>query len=172
MAEKPDAIIVAVGAVPARPSIPGINDEKVLNVLDVDSGRKKVSGKVGVCGGGISGCESAVALAMEGCQVTIVDQIPADKFASGMPHITRNMLLALLKDYNITVLGEHIVRSFAEDGVHIEDKAWNNKVLEADFVVEAFGMKRNTAASDPFFRAHSRCLLCWRLRGCTQHQDG
>jgi 2,4-dienoyl-CoA reductase-like NADH-dependent reductase (Old Yellow Enzyme family)/thioredoxin reductase len=150
MTEKPDAIVVAVGAVPARPPIPGLDSENVFNVLDVDSGRQKVSGRVVVCGGGISGCESALALAMAGCEVTIVDQIPAEDFAPGMPHITRNMLLTLLKDYKINLLGKHLVRSIDQDGVHVEDKAWNNKVIEAGYVVEAFGMKRNPVA-DLFF---------------------
>jgi len=150
MAEKPEAIVVAVGAVPARPPIPGINNANVFNVLEVDSGRQKVSGRVVVCGGGVSGCESALALAMEGCEVTVVDCIPAKDFASGMAHITRNMLLALLQDYNVTVLGEHLVRAIDQDGVHVEDKCWNNKVLRADYVVEAFGMKRNPAI-DIFF---------------------
>ena len=71
MAEKPDAIIVAVGSVPVVPPIPGIDKEKVVHVLDVDSGRKKVSGKVVVCGGGLSGMESALALGMDQGRATI-----------------------------------------------------------------------------------------------------
>lgn len=52
--------------------------------------------------------------------------------------------------HKITVLDEHIVRSIAEDGVHVKDKAWRNKVLEADYIVEAFGIKRNPTI-DRFF---------------------
>lgn len=58
---------------------PGLDRDNVYGVRDVDSGRKKVSGKVVVCGGGASGCESALALAMEGCEVTLVDRVPVDR---------------------------------------------------------------------------------------------
>lgn len=148
MAEAPDAIVVAVGSSPVRPDIPGMDRENVFNVIDVDAGRRKVSNKVVVCGGGVSGCESALALAMEGCQVTVVDMIPAEAFAAGLMDITRKNLLSLLADYNVELIGEYIVRSVDENGVHIEDKNWQYKLLEADFVVESFGMKSNRELGD------------------------
>ncbi len=111
MKENPDAIIVAVGAKPARPPIPGIDGPGVVSVLDVDSGRKKISGKIVVCGGGLSGCESALALAMEGCDVTVVDMIPEDEFAGGVMDITREMLLWLMREHNVKKIGGHIIRS-------------------------------------------------------------
>jgi 2,4-dienoyl-CoA reductase-like NADH-dependent reductase (Old Yellow Enzyme family)/thioredoxin reductase len=150
MAENPDAIVVAVGASPAHPPIQGIDSPNVFNVLDVDSGRKKVSGKVVVCGGGLSGCESALALAMEGCDVTIVDIIPEDQFASGMSELTRGMLLMLLQENKVKKIGDHIVRSIDKDGVHIEGRDWTYQTLEADYIVDAMGMKSNSALADRF----------------------
>lgn len=150
MAEKPDAIVVAVGSSPARPPIPGLDNENVCSVLDVDSGRKKVSGKVVVCGGGVSGCESALALAMEGCEVTVVDMIPADRFAMDITHITRVMLLTLMSKHNVRLIGDHLIRSIDRDGVHIEGRDWEYTTLEADYVVEALGMKSNRSLADSF----------------------
>ncbi len=150
MAEQPDAIVVAVGSEPVKPPIPGLDRKNVVSVLDVDSGRVKVSGKVVVCGGGLSGCESGLQLAMEGCEVTIVDQIPEDGFASGVMDITRNMLLMLLRDNHVKLVGGHIVRSVDDAGVHVEGKDWKYQTLEADYVVEAFGMKARTAVADQF----------------------
>ncbi|NLL52173.1 MAG: FAD-dependent oxidoreductase [Peptococcaceae bacterium] len=149
-AEHPDVIIIASGSVPLKPPVPGLNLKNVYNVLDVDSGRAKLSGRIVVCGGGLSGCESALQLAMDGCEVTIVDQIEEQDFASGLHPITRQMLLYLLEEYKITKLGRHIVRSITKEGVAVEDKDWNQKTLPADYVVEAFGMKSNTAAIEPF----------------------
>jgi 2,4-dienoyl-CoA reductase-like NADH-dependent reductase (Old Yellow Enzyme family) len=123
MAEEPDAIVVACGSYPVRPDIPGIDNDNVFNVLDVDSGRRRLSGRVVVCGGGISGCESALGLALEGCEVTVVDMIPEDRFAEGVMEITRSMLLSLLNDHNVKLIGDHIVRSIDDEGVHIEGKA-------------------------------------------------
>lgn len=150
MAEDPDAIVIAVGASPLKAPIPGIDRENVFNVIDVDSGRKKVSGKVVVCGGGISGCESALSLAMEGCDVTIIDQLPQDEFATGMARMTRRNLLYLLDEYKVRQLGSHIIRSIDEDGVIAEDSKWKFSKLEADFIVDALGMRSNTEIADKF----------------------
>jgi 2,4-dienoyl-CoA reductase-like NADH-dependent reductase (Old Yellow Enzyme family)/thioredoxin reductase len=150
MAEKPDAIVVACGSYPVLPEIPGIRNPNVFNVLDVDAGRVKLSGKVVVCGGGISGCESALGLALEGCSVTVVDMIPETRFAEGVMDITRTMLLSLLHDNHVTFIGDHIVRSIDENGVHIEGRDWSCKTLEADFVVESFGMASDRETADLF----------------------
>ncbi len=147
MAENPDAIVVATGSVPARPPIPGLDRENVHNVLDVDSGRVKIpGGKVVVCGGGLSGCESALQLAMDGCDVTVVDMIDENDFASGIHSITREMLLMLMNDYNVKKIGGHIVRSIDEKSVTVEGKDWKYQTLEADYVVDAFGMVKNPVA--------------------------
>ena len=151
MAENPDAIIVAVGSVPVNPPIPGLDKDKVVSVLDVDSGRKKISGKIVVCGGGVSGCESGLALAMEGNEVTIIDMIPADTFAGGMARITRNMLLYLLKENKVKLIGDHLVREITDKGVRIEGKDWKYQEIEADWVVNCFGIKPNEEAKKPFF---------------------
>jgi 2-enoate reductase len=148
MAENPDVIVVASGSSPARPPIPGIDNPKVVNVLDVDSGRKKLSGKVLVCGGGVSGCESGLALAMEGCEVTIVDMIPVSEFASDVMDLTRKNLFHLLKEYKVKLVGERLVRSIDDQGVVVEGKDWKYETLEADYVVEALGMKSNNALAE------------------------
>ncbi|UWG95535.1 FAD-dependent oxidoreductase [Dehalobacter sp. DCM] len=152
MAENPDAIIVAVGASPAHPPIPGLDNANVYNVLDVDSGRKKVSGNVVVCGGGISGCESALALAMEGCNVTIVDILPVDQFASNVIGMITNIVLTKLKENNIKLIGNHLVRKIDDQGVLIEGKDWSYQTLEADYVVDALGMKPNKELADSFIK--------------------
>jgi pyruvate/2-oxoglutarate dehydrogenase complex dihydrolipoamide dehydrogenase (E3) component len=112
--------------------------------LDVDSGRVKLSGRIVVCGGGLSGCESALQLAMDGCEVTIVDQIEEKDFASGLHPITRGMLLYLLDQYGIKKLGGHIVRSLGKDGASLEDTYCNRQTLAAPYFFEAFGMKSKT----------------------------
>lgn len=143
MAENPDAIIVAVGSVPVQPPIKGIDGPNVKGVLDVDSGREKVSGKIVVCGGGLSGMESALALAMEGCQVTVVDMIPEEKFAADANVCLKGMLLKLLDDYQVTLIGDSLVREVGDGYVMIEGKDWKYTKLEADYVVNALGMRPN-----------------------------
>ncbi|MDR0838959.1 MAG: FAD-dependent oxidoreductase [Oscillospiraceae bacterium] len=152
LAEAPDAIIVAVGAVPARPPIPGIDGKNVYNVIDVDSGRVTIpkGSRVVVCGGGLSGCESAIALAMEGNTVTVVDMIPVSEFASGVHDLVKSMIEMLLEQHGVTLIGEHLVREIG-DKVKIEGKDWSFAELDADYVVDAFGMKKNQPMIDRFF---------------------
>lgn len=151
LAEKPDTIMLACGSTLFTPRIPGIDRDNVVSVLDADSGRKKISGNIVVCGGGVSGCESALALAMEGNKVTVVDQLPVESFANGQPGITRSMLLMLLNDNeNITLIGDHLIKSIAEDGVTIAGRNWTEKTIPADYVVSAFGMRPRQDVIDEF----------------------
>ena len=80
---NPDVVFVATGADRFMPPIPGIDRENIHHVLDVDTGRVKVGDTVVVCGGGLSGMESALELSNEGKKVTVVDMIPVEEFAQG-----------------------------------------------------------------------------------------
>ena len=53
--EKPDVVVIATGSSAINVPIPGIEGKNVKKVLDVDSGREKVSGRIVICGGGVCG---------------------------------------------------------------------------------------------------------------------
>ena len=116
LAEKPDAVFVAAGGRIAVPRIPGIDRPYVKGVLDMDNRRCAVGENVVVCGGGVSGLECALSLALDGKKVTVVDQIEAADFAKGLANITRTMLLTLLKDNSVRLLGGRRVTEFRDDG--------------------------------------------------------
>ena len=87
--------------------------------------------------------ECALGLAMEGKRVTVVDMIPAERFAhEATPH-TRGMLLSLLDSYGVEKVGDSRVCAFCDEGVEIEDRNWRKRILKADNAVTAFGMKKN-----------------------------
>ena len=144
-AENPDAIFIAVGSDPVKLPIPGLDAANVAGVLDVDCGRVVPTGKVVVCGGGVSGCECALGLAMDGCEVKVVDMIPDDKFATGLAGITRNMLYMLMGDHNVELLGDRRVAAIEEGGVRVINAEGAEEFIEADYVVDAFGMRPRTA---------------------------
>ncbi|MEE9418110.1 MAG: FAD-dependent oxidoreductase, partial [Desulfatiglandaceae bacterium] len=70
---KPDAVIVATGATPIMPQIPGMKKGRVLTAVDLLLGKKESGDKVLVLGGGLIGCETAAYLARAGKKVTIVE---------------------------------------------------------------------------------------------------
>ncbi|MGI6216779.1 MAG: FAD-dependent oxidoreductase [Coriobacteriales bacterium] len=142
MAENPDAIVVATGGSLINPPIPGNDRQNVISVIDADTGKFDFAGKrVVVCGAGASGCESALDIAMRGGNVTLVDQIPAESFAKDMTHITRGMLLALLKQNGIELMGDTIVREFEDGAVKVEGRDWKVRSIECDYAVKAFGVR-------------------------------
>ncbi len=75
LAEAPDALIIAVGSDPLVPEIPGIHGKNVVLAQDVDMGLP-VGEKVVLIGAGLTGTETAVALAEAGHSVTVIDMLP------------------------------------------------------------------------------------------------
>ena len=68
----PDSVIVAIGASPLIPDIPGIKGKNVLTFQQVLAGKKKAGNKVIVMGGGYVGCETCFYLAELGADITLV----------------------------------------------------------------------------------------------------
>jgi pyruvate/2-oxoglutarate dehydrogenase complex dihydrolipoamide dehydrogenase (E3) component len=121
-------------------------------VLDVDAEKVKIPGgsKVVVCGGGLSGTESALSLAMAGCEVKVVDMLPQESFAQGGHIIARNALMHLLGEHKVELIDEHLVRAIEGNKVQIEGKDWSYRSLEADYVVKAFGVKSDEETNARF----------------------
>ncbi len=77
-----DAIVLATGAEPSRPDLPGLNDPRVQTLRErPDSERIASRAQPGaqtvVLGTGFIGCELAASLALRGAHVTLVGQEPA-----------------------------------------------------------------------------------------------
>ena len=140
---EPDAVFIATGADRLTLPIPGIDRPNVHHVLDVDTGRCEVGENVVVCGGGLSGTESALQLAMDGKKVTVVDMLQADQFARDHSPSPRGMLLQLLEQYGVTLIGGVRVCEITDEGVTIMAENGSKTTLHCDDVVAAFGMKKN-----------------------------
>ena len=138
---NPDAVIVASGSTYVHPNIPGIDHDKVKIVSDVENHRVPVGEQVVVCGGGIVGLECAVMLGMEGKQVTVIDQIPLEKFADGMPVFNHIELNHQLEQYGVTLVGGQRITAFTENGVETVDASGEKQTFAGDTYVLALGVK-------------------------------
>ena len=138
---NPDAVIVASGSTYVHPNIPGIDLDKVKNVSDVENHRVPVGEHVVVCGGGIVGLECAVMLGMEGKQVTVIDQIPLEKFADGMPVFNHIELNYQLEKYGVTLVGGQKITAFGETGVETVDASGEKQTFAGDTYVLALGVR-------------------------------
>ena len=138
--EAPDALIIAIGANPIIPPIKGIDGANVKEVSAVDRGEAETGKNVVVCGGGMSGTECALGLAMEGKNVTLVDMLPEDLFYNDIPRV-RLTITRLLNENNVKIMPECTVQEFAPDGVIIKNAAGETVKLDCDTAVVAFGVK-------------------------------
>ena len=139
-AEKPDAIIVATGATPLMPRIPGIDGSHVATAEDVLLGNVTVhSGPVVVCGGGEVGGEVAQFVAESHPDVTILEMQP--DILNDMMVFTRRCLLSYLKDAQVRVLTHAKVQKIEDDKVTYLDQAGQSVSLPATTVISAFGYR-------------------------------
>lgn len=139
-------IIVATGANGFVPRIKGVDNSKVLEVIDAHTGdQNRIGQRVLVAGGGPSGCDCAIELAMEGKAVTIVEMV--DKLYPTGTIDNRFSVLRRVKEENISVMTGTKVVEFNEKGAVVENEDGVQE-LEADTIIVAMGTRPNTEIAD------------------------
>ncbi len=147
----PDVLIVAVGASPVVPPIPGLKaaggglGENVIVANDLYQKRDLVGQKVAVLGGGLVGCETAVHLAREGHDVTVVEMLGELCPDANGRH--RPLLIAEL-DKTVTARTGLRGARVEKNGLVCTDGDGNEVLIEADTVVVAVGQRANRATAD------------------------
>lgn len=136
--EKPEVLIIATGATPMVPEIPGIEKNLVATVVDLLLGKKEAGENVVLAGGGVIGCEVGLHLAQKGKKVTIVEM--TENLASGIFESNRRDLLQLLTKYGVDLLTGTSILEITDDGAVVSDKS-GTRTLKADTVVLALGLK-------------------------------
>jgi 2-enoate reductase len=167
----PDALIVATGAYPIIPQIPGINGENVTHAIDAlrDANRYNHKETV-IIGGGDVGCETALLLAMKGNHVTVVellDELMKDEDIKYNTVVLEGMLQekgvqVLLKTELIEVLPGRVKVKEIEKGEIIELPV-DLVVLSAGFRIEE-GYVKNLLDTCGQSYALGDCVQPGRLR--------
>ena len=136
---NPDSIIVATGAIPLTPSIPGINNANVTLSWDILKGKAKITGKgVVILGGGMVGCETGELLAEQNNKIVIIEMLP--KAANDVEPINRRVLMDSLEGLQVTILTDTKVIEINDQGVVVIDtKNGDRRLLEAEQIVVALG---------------------------------
>lgn len=135
---KPDAVILAVGAHPFVPKIPGI--ERAINALHVYDRMDEIGKTVVIVGGGLVGCEVGLHLAGHGRRVTVVEMLPM--MANETFGYYRDALLREMDNRGITQILNAKCLAFTEDGVEIEHNG-TTELLPADSYCFSMGMRSN-----------------------------
>jgi 2,4-dienoyl-CoA reductase-like NADH-dependent reductase (Old Yellow Enzyme family) len=74
---RPDAVVLAAGASPSVPKIPGIHRCQVMDARDVLTGRAEAAGPATILGAGYVGMETADYLLARGMDVTVLEMLPS-----------------------------------------------------------------------------------------------
>ena len=134
--EAPDVLVVAVGAAPILPAIPGIESPTLVLANHLSEGIA-VGKKVVILGGGLVGCESAVHLAQEGRDVTVVEMTKDIAVEANARH--RPILLNMIDKLKIKVETGMTGIKINEEGLVCADATGKERVFEADTVVCSVG---------------------------------
>ncbi len=139
-AEAPDVVVVAIGAEPIVPPIPGIGAEMVHDAqlllrgdISVEKGERVV-----VIGGSATGSETAEHLIGEGADVTIIEMRNGVGF--GIEAITRRHLVRELKRSGVKMLTGAKVIMIEDDHVLYEADG-ETRSVPADRVALALGFR-------------------------------
>lgn len=136
-----DVIITATGSTAKQITLNG--SQNVVTAEDVLLDKVKVTDKVVVVGGGLVGCETALWLAQQGKQVSVVEvQSQILGGPHGIPHMNNYMLTDLLAFHNVNVHKNTSVVQTKENSVEVKQDD-NTFDIEATTVISSVGYNAN-----------------------------
>ena len=146
-----DAIFVATGSRPTVPHIPGIDNKKVIDVVDVHKNGMPEGERVVICGGGLSACDTAIEYGAKGRKISIVEMLP--DVGNDVMVVNKISVDRLLKEYGVELLTSTKVVGITDEGVEVEHEG-AKRVVPADVIVSAFGRSRNLELADAIQNAY------------------
>lgn len=152
--ENYDKLILSTGAKPIKPSISGIEDERIFvlrNVPDMDRIKayvdsKKASSAV-IVGAGFIGLEMAENLKDAGLSVTVVEM--SNQVMGVIDYPMAAMVHQYLRSKKIDLLLEEKIIAFRSETDHIVVNTESEKAIRADMVILSIGVTpENSLARD------------------------
>ena len=139
-----DEVIVATGA--TAKNIPIKGADKAIEAVDYLLGKAPVGDKVVIIGGGLTGCEIAYELFLEGKKPTIVEMMDDLITTKGICLANTSYLRDCFKTNKVPVHLETGVVEIGDDKVTVKDKEGNIFDIEADNVILSVGYNPAPAA--------------------------
>ena len=137
---NPVAIVVACGAEPVVPKLPGVDGNNVYLAEEVVAGQAQPVGKIAVVGTGLTGLETAEMLCSAGHEVALVEMAP--EIGPGIFPAIRNDELGRLLSHKPTVYAGHKLLAIDVRSITMENMSSGEEVqIEVDSVVLALGVR-------------------------------
>ena len=147
--KKPDAVIIATGAVPFIPEkLPGVDRKMVVTAEDILDGHPSQGCRnIVVLGGGLAGPEVADFLADRGDNLAIkrksVTIVTSKKdIALNLLHESRALLMQRLRDKDVRIMTRTTAKEILEDSVIVSCNGQDHTISKVDCVVLARGVKK------------------------------
>ncbi|MBQ3252852.1 MAG: FAD-dependent oxidoreductase [Oscillospiraceae bacterium] len=134
-----DEVIVATGAKANRIPVPGAG--RAIQAVDFLLGNRQVGKNVVIIGGGLTGCEIAYELFLQGKNPTIVEMQDDLITTPGICLANTSFLRDFFKANNVPVYLETGVTEIGDFHVTVKDKEGNKTQLKADDVILSVGYK-------------------------------
>ena len=143
-ATQADEIIIATGSTPNRIPVPGI--DKGIQAIDFLLGKKEAGENVVIIGGGLTGCEIAYELYLQGKHPTIVEMQDDLITTPGICLANTSFLRDFFEANRVPVHLETKLCEVMDDGVVVSDKNGMQFKINADSVILSTGYKPNPLA--------------------------
>ncbi|MGV8057020.1 MAG: FAD-dependent oxidoreductase [Smithellaceae bacterium] len=136
--ETPDAVILATGALPTVPPVPGI--ETATLAWDVLRGKSQLGADILIVGGNATGLEVAHLLAVQGKRVTVIEM--TSRFGADMPGQIRWHLRKLLDEHGVRLKSSVKLKQIGPDkSVTVETRKGEEILSGFSDVILATGMR-------------------------------
>ena len=132
-----DEVIVATGATPKRVPVKGV--EHTVEACEYLLGEKTVGDRVVIVGGGLTGCEIAYDLYLQGKKPTIVEMQHDLIVSAKVPFPNSSFLRDFFAANKVPTYLETKLLEVTERGVRVADKSGNETEIEADSVIMSVG---------------------------------
>jgi NADPH-dependent 2,4-dienoyl-CoA reductase/sulfur reductase-like enzyme len=147
-----DQLVVATGATPVRPDLPGAEASGIVGVQTLDDGdrllellRRDRPHRAVVVGAGYIGIEMAEALLRHGLSVTVVDKAP-EPMTTLDPDMGK-LVRTAMEGMGIEVRTGVSVERFASDEGHVRGVVVDGETVPADVVVLGIGVQPETTVA-------------------------
>ena len=134
-----DEVIIATGSKANRIPVPGIDNG--IQAVDFLLGKKQVGDDVVIIGGGLTGCEIAYELYLQGKNPTIVEMKDDLIAVTGVALANASYLRDFFKTNKVPVHLETSLKRVHEDGVTVTDKNGVEFKIKADSVILSTGYR-------------------------------
>lgn len=148
--EPYDQLLIATGAVPICPDLPGADAVHICGINTLESGldirrRLDQSGmkKAVVVGGGYIGLEMAEALVMNGLDVTLISR--SSQVMGTLDEDMGALVSQALRDNGVTLHLEESLTEFETAAGKVTGIVTDKRTLPADIVILGLGVRPNTA---------------------------